>query len=448
MSRPDYSFHRRFFLTGIAVTLTAGATWGALLLLRIAWSRSFTEPSIFAVNAHAQAQIYGWVGLFVLGFAYQMFPRLQGIRLPWPRLAALSFWLMTGGIVARSFGEALREAPLALAGGGSQLAAVLLFAAVMARTFPSPDLPRKPHELYILAAVAWFVLGTAFDLFHLARLLAAPDRQAVLAQVAAFQLPLRHFQIHGLALMMILGVSLWYLPKLIGSEAPDAKRARVLWLPLQLAVAGEAALFIVFLRTRQMPWAIAMWEADVLFAACAVAAALNLHLFRPVAFPDRSLKFLRAGQVWLFVSLGMLAAAPFWGAALGKGFSHAWYGATRHAVTVGFISLTIVGMASRLAPMLAGLDPRRLSPLRAPFLLLNLGCAMRVLFQVATDLTPRAFPLAGASGLLEVTGLALWGAHLALAMLSSLPQERAAGRLPSPLISLRDSQSPGAIGSQ
>jgi hypothetical protein len=46
------------------------------------------------------------VGLFVLGFAYQMFPPFQGIPLPWPRLAFLSLGLMTGGIVARSFGEA------------------------------------------------------------------------------------------------------------------------------------------------------------------------------------------------------------------------------------------------------------------------------------------------------------------------------------------------------
>ncbi|PYQ61940.1 MAG: hypothetical protein DMF53_14240 [Acidobacteria bacterium] len=426
MSRPDYTLHRPFFLTGIAVTLTAGATWGAILLLRIAQSRSFTEPSIFAVNAHGQAQIYGWVGLFVLGFAYQMFPRFQGIPLPWPRLAFLSLGLMTGGIVARSFGEAPRIAPLALAGGAAQLAAVLLFATVMVRTLRAPGWPRGAHEPYVLAAVAWFVIGTAFDLFHLARLLAAPDAKTVLAQVATFQLPLRDLQIHGLAMMMIFGVSLWYLPKLVGSAPPSERRARALWLPLQLALIGEVVLFITFMRTRQMPWVFAMWGADVLFALCAAALVLDLHLFRPVRFPDRSLKFLRAAQIWLLLSLAMRVAAPFWAALLGKGFSHAWYGATRHAVTVGFISLTIVGVSSRLMPMLAGLDPRKLTTLRAPFLLLNLGCAMRVLFQVATDLTPRAFPLAGISGVLEVTGLTIWGFHLAAVMLGRVRQPVAA----------------------
>jgi hypothetical protein len=48
--------------------------------------------------------------------------------------------------------------------------------------------------------------------------------------------------------------------------------------------------------------------------------------------------------------------------------------------------------------------------------LINLGCALRVFGQTATDFTPNAFPVAGVSGLLEVTGLAMWGTHLWLIM--------------------------------
>ena len=72
-SSPDV--HPCFFLTGIIVALTAGATWGAIMLLRIAANRSFTSVAIFDINAHAQAQIYGWGGMFVMGFAYRAFPR-------------------------------------------------------------------------------------------------------------------------------------------------------------------------------------------------------------------------------------------------------------------------------------------------------------------------------------------------------------------------------------
>src|SRR5262249_34355355 len=138
---------------------------------------------------------------------------------------------------------------------------------------------------------------------------------------------------------------------------------------------------------------------------------------------DRSLKFLRAAYVWLLVSLGMLVLLPahqFFllprlapsSEATALGFSHAYYGAVRHAITVGFISLMIVGVAAPVVPTLNGVDVRRLTSLWGPFLLLNAGCALRVVAQTLTDFTPHAFPVAGFSGLLEVTGLAAWGVHL------------------------------------
>ncbi len=118
----------RFFLTGILTTLTAGATWGAIVLLRLAAHRSLTAVSVFEINAHAQAQIYGWVGMFVMGFAYTAFPRFWRTRLQWPGLAAASWVLMAVGIVLRALGEPLHSlpglAPVALAGGVAELAAV------------------------------------------------------------------------------------------------------------------------------------------------------------------------------------------------------------------------------------------------------------------------------------------------------------------------------------
>jgi hypothetical protein len=44
--------------------------------------------------------------------------------------------------------------------------------------------------------------------------------------------------------------------------------------------------------------------------------------------------------------------------------------------------------------------------------LINAGCSLRVLGQTLTDFSPQAFAVAGASGLFEVTGLAIWGVHL------------------------------------
>jgi uncharacterized protein involved in response to NO len=106
------------------------------------------------------------------------------------------------------------------------------------------------------------------------------------------------------------------------------------------------------------------------------------------------------------------------------GFSHAYYGAIRHAATVGFISMMILGVAAKFVPVFSGIDGRTLPKLWVPFVLLNTGCTLRVTFQTLTDFTSLAFPIAGISGLLEVTALALWGVHLACLMRQRAVAER------------------------
>src|SRR5690606_28761601 len=94
------------------------------------------------------------------------------------------------------------------------------------------------------------------------------------------------------------------------------------------------------------------------------------------------------------------------------------FGAFRHALTVGFISLMIVGVSSKVAPVLAGVSPARLSALGAAFWLINIGCAMRVGFQVLTDVFGWAFPPAAASAPVELTGFGLWAWDLLRTMRS------------------------------
>lgn len=68
-------------------------------------------------------------------------------------------------------------------------------------------------------------------------------------------------------------------------------------------------------------------------------------------------------------------------------------------------------------PTLNGIDVHALPALWIPFVLINLGCALRVVGQTLTDFSAVFFPYAGISGLLEVGGLAVWGFHLAAIML-------------------------------
>jgi hypothetical protein len=180
---------------------------------------------------------------------------------------------------------------------------------------------------------------------------------------------------------------------------------------------------LVLMRESGRAWAGLWYLCTLAVAGSVVALVWNWKVFGKSPEPDRSLKFIRAAYTWLLVSLAMALFLPVYqfmllpglaptSAATQMGFSHAYYGAVRHAITVGFVSMMILGVSSRVVPTLNGADVSRLSRLWVPFVLLNLGCALRVTTQIATDFSAYAFPLTGVSGVLEVTALAVWATHL------------------------------------
>lgn len=421
---------RRFFKGGILVTLTAGATWGAFLLARIALSGSFTTSvSIAEINAHGYAQIFGWLGLFVMGFAYQAFPRFRRTRLAHPQLAAATLPVMLAGILLRSSSEPFARSSgiafvLAVAGSSLVLAAVGGFAVVILQTIARSRRASHPADLYLVAGTCWFVLGGLGEILHLLNTVLAPSASALVRIVADWQVPLRDVQLHGFALMMVLGVSLRLLPGFFGTEDVPRATVRRSWAALNLALVAEVVGYLALRGGHGSGKLLMAFGWIGLLGGCALLA-VRMGVWRRVDRPDRSLKFVRAAYVWLVGSFAMLAATPFYFAVSGRDFSHAWLGATRHAITVGFFSMMILGISSRVAPILRGIDPQTLSPLAYPFLLLNLGCGMRVIFQVLTDFSPQAYPVMGISSLLEVSALIAWAVPLWRAMDRPAQEEKA-----------------------
>ena len=245
---------------------------------------------------------------------------------------------------------------------------------------------------------------------------------------------------------MILGVGIRMFPPLFGLAAPGRKLVRNSFVALLVGVLGEAVFFILMRRSGDHRWAIPMYGAMLLLAGASIALTFRWGLLARPTERDRSTKFVRTAVAWLHTSMLMLVFAPIYirvilpGAAhlsaSGQqaatiGFSHAYYGAVRHAITVGFISLMILGMAGKVVPTLNGVDLRRLRKLWLPFALVNTGCLLRVVFQIGTDFREAAYPIAGISGLFEVTGIAIWGVHLWRIMNGWKPAERAAAERPA-----------------
>ncbi len=411
------TLYRRFFIGGIVLILTAGATWGAWLLWQIGFTGEFTAVSAHHVNAHGHAQIYGWVGLFIMGFAYQAFPRIWHTRVPAPRWAVVAFILMAIGMILRTAGMTLVSpaslaVPLAMIGGAMEMLSVVIFSIHVIVIFHRGEETLQPYVAFIFGALFWFVAQGALDLFHTWKTMTATTHEALVWYISTYQAPLRDLQIHGLAMFMIFGVSLRMFPVLLG--VPEVARRRAWWAfgILTLAVAAESILFVVYRRLDNPVVAMLLMLPWLMLAIGSWMIASPWTLWKAPPIRERYAKFLRAAYAWLAVSLVMLLLLPVYHSLVSVPFSHAYYGAIRHAITVGFISMMIMGMAAKVVPTLNGVDPHRLTPLWGPFLLINLGCFLRVSFQTLTDWHPGFFAVVGVSGTLEVAALAWWGIGL------------------------------------
>jgi hypothetical protein len=443
------AIYRPFFLAGIGIILTLGAAWGAYLLLNIGLAGSFRAVGLHEVNAHGHAQIFGWVGLYVMGFAYQAFPRFKHTTLLYPGLAWLTWGAMLAGVVGRSVAEPFAAGVhgltlVVLVASLVEVWAIATFGGIITATLLKSGKPLAVYDGYVFSALCWFLLQAAYDaVYAVATLQAAGDELRAL--VATWQGPLREMQIHGFTLLMILGVSQRIFPNFYGFPAGKARTSLCALVAINLAVVGEV-LGLLLMTSGARAWA-GLWYGSVLLLAAAVVVLVReWRIFGRAEDTDRSLKFLRGAYVWLLISLAMLVALPLHqfvllpglapdSAAAQMGFSHAYYGAIRHAITVGFISLMIMGVAAKVVPTLNGLNVRTLSALWLPFLLLNAGCALRVGGQTLTDFVPQSFPVTGISGIMEVTALAIWGVHLIAIMAGRIRQDEVRTHEPERLLS-------------
>jgi len=207
-------------------------------------------------------------------------------------------------------------------------------------------------------------------------------------------------------------VSQRFLPFIYGFREVTARTSRLVFYLWHLAVAANILAYSMLIRTRRPAWGIALELSILGLFSAVVVLVRRLRLFTAHVEGDRSLPFLQASFGWALVALTLFAFLPVYTAARHVVFSHAYFGGYRHAFTVGFISMMIVGVSSKVVPMLGGLDPRQVRSLRLAFWLLNIGNGMRVLFQILTDTQPRAFPVMAVTAWIEVTGLAIWAVDL------------------------------------
>ena len=79
-----------YISTGVVFMLLPGTFLGVWNLLAISSHRAANSVSPAWIQAHGHAQIFGWIGTFILGIGFYSIPKLRRMgRLPLPRCGAL-----------------------------------------------------------------------------------------------------------------------------------------------------------------------------------------------------------------------------------------------------------------------------------------------------------------------------------------------------------------------
>lgn len=458
----DHS-HEPFVLAALAVALTAGFGYGAYLVASLALG--VIPGSWFGalVQAHGHAQLFGWVGLFVLGMGLYFLPRLRGVRLKHRERAPWALALLLVGLLLRALGQplaaGLAPGPAAdiargfvLASALSELAGVAVLASSLLATERGggavpPGSPAFPVARFAILAFASLALALLLNLFGV--LNALGDGRTVLAP--RYDQTIIMLVLYGVALPMAIIFSMRNLPLFIRLALPPRTPWRLLALVYAAALLLRLAPNLLAILDDAIAWTGTALRANyvglLVFDALAVAGVLVLnacliyylwqldlirrrepwtvqrapntrpdldHLRKPTRanYPDsgeygRFELLIYSAYLWLVVAIALDVLRAVGG--LTERFDVP-QDVARHALMVGFLTLLILGMAVRMFPGFSGkrglADPGLVFPL---FILGNLAALLRVVPALFPDsaLALSLWGLSGTIGWLAVLLLAI-----------------------------------------
>jgi hypothetical protein len=381
----------------ILVGVSLGAAWGVGLLLRIALGADYGVVPAASVHVHGVAQLWGWMALFVFAVAAHVL-RQNTKRRPPAWLDHLGSASVVAALVAfvvgtRGLSDVVASALLSL---GAACFAVSAMWSLVGRG----QRPMLWHG-FVIAMIVWLGLWCATDLYLRVRYANEP-----LLPISARSL-LIAIPVLGFATNAIYGFGIRLIPGLLNVTS---LRPRCFAATLVLHNLGLPLLLFVPLRVAHTAGA-----ALMLLAAAVYLVGMNGLRgapSRPIYGIDpRGHVLIRAAFFWLVVGLAMILVeqlAP-------RELPHAYSGAWRHALTVGFITTMMLGVGHRLLPVFIRRPLASTRLMLVSAMLILVGNAGRVILELATIGGWRwAFRLMGVTGVLELAALILFAINLAL----------------------------------
>ncbi len=392
-----------YIVTGLIFMLLPGTFLGVWNLIKISSREAAESISPAWIQAHGHAQLFGWVGTFILGIGFYSIPKLRKLR-PFTLWSAWLTWaLWVIGVTVRWFSNIYPwhwriALPLSAT---FELAAFLIFFQAVASHRPSRGSP-KPLEPWIFVVIA----ATLGLLAALMLNFGASFQVALNAASPAFPhlFDQRYLMVStwGFIVPMVWGFSARWLPVFLGLRP---LRNSILILALGFNILG------VILGLLEH-----FFAGGILLLAGAATVVAAIRFFEPTVKPAKTINIHRSFPVFIRIAYGWLLIAAVLGiwAAL-AGVAPGIWGASRHALTVGFIAAMIFCVGQRILPSFCGM--RVLWSPKLMFIMLILlmsGCTLRVASEILAyqDYAKWAWSVLPVSALIELAAVALFAANL------------------------------------
>jgi len=398
-----------YIAVGLFFMVFPGTFLGVWNLLAISSRRSVETVPPAWIQAHGHAQVFGWIGSFILGIGYYSIPKLR-------RIKAFALWAPWTSLLLWSCGVTLRWVagvyewkwrillPLSAA---LEIGAFLVFLPIVSSHRPATRTSKENQaklDAWILAVITGcigWLAALAMNLLS-AAFLAWRGASPVLPH--GFDQRLLVLQTWGFLIPFIWGFSAKWLPIFLGLRTLHSRQ--LLW-----AITLNSAGVVAALFGRPL-------LSSLLLLTALALAVYALRLFEPserspkikgvhLSFPA----FVRLAYVWAFVSSGL----AIW-ATITINSAGIW-GASRHALTVGFVAMMVFCIGQRVLPAFSGM--RLLFSTKLMFLalaLLSIGCLLRVSSEVLAyqGFAGAAWSWLPVSAVTEMTAVTAFAVNLAL----------------------------------
>ncbi|HEV2222717.1 MAG TPA: hypothetical protein VGR84_06915 [Candidatus Acidoferrales bacterium] len=392
-----------YISTGLVFMLLPGTFLGVWNLLQISGRESVALVSPAWLQAHGHAQVFGWIGSFILGIGFYSIPRFRGTTKPAFGAAWVCWAMWTFGVAARWMANIyLVQWRLLLPFSGAlELAAFLIFFRMVSQH--QPETAAKGQ----LEPWVWVVISASVGLMlTLIANLAACIYLALRSESPALPhiLDQRYLTLMtwGFMVPFVWGFSARWMSVFLGLKPG---RPRLLFSALVVNFVGVGSTL--------MGWGA---QATMFFVVSTILMIVALRMFEPArqepktrgvhaSFPF----FVRMAYGWLLVAALLGVGAALWDSSGGI------WGASRHALTVGFIAVMVLCIGQRILPAFAGM--RLLWSIRLMFVglfLLSLGCALRVSSELLAyqNYANWAWSVLPVSAFLELAGITAFAMNI------------------------------------